>query len=180
MGGWPGTQLLFDFSISPEVSFWGRCFSLEKGLYEGKPGCWYSDSQLGRGKHRRTFNSGPPTRKLPSHLLFCVHLAVLSFPVSRLKPLSSSCEIALNKLSLAAIGAVFCHFEGSQWSAQEPLSTLIYTPPHGGHTLILYDVSKSFRPASGCPGIGVTSQSLILTPLREDGGKFRWFGGCPL
>ena len=129
---------------------------------------------------RRTFNSGPPTRKLPSHLLFCVHLAVLSFPVSRLKPLSSSCEIALNKLSLAAIGAVFCHFEGSQWSAQEPLSTLIYTPPHGGHTLILYDVSKSFRPASGCPGIGVTSQSLILTPLREDGGKFRWFGGCPL
>lgn len=50
MDGWPGTQLFLNFSISLEVSFWGHCFSSEKGLYEGKPGCWYSDSQLGRGK----------------------------------------------------------------------------------------------------------------------------------
>ena len=33
--GWLGTQLFFDFSISPELSFWGHCFSSEKGLYEG-------------------------------------------------------------------------------------------------------------------------------------------------
>ena len=37
------------------------------------------------------------------------------------------------------------HFEGSQWSSAEPLSThiYIYFSP-GGHTLMLYEVSESF------------------------------------
>ena len=37
------------------------------------------------------------------------------------------------------------HFEVSQWSSAEPLSTLIqiYSSPEG-HTLMLYEVSKSF------------------------------------
>ena len=54
----------------------------------------------------RPFNSGTPTRKLPSHLLSCVHLAV-SYPVFRLKPLSSGCENVLNKLVLAALELPF-------------------------------------------------------------------------
>ena len=36
----------------------------------------------------------------------------------------------------------FSHFEGSPWSAPEPLSTLIYTPPQGA-TPLCFEVSKS-------------------------------------
>ena len=46
-------------------------------------------------------------------------------------------------LVLAPRVGVFCHFEDSQWFAPEPVSTPIYKAYPVGHTLLLYEVSKS-------------------------------------
>ena len=61
------------------------------------------------------------TFSIPAPFL-SVHVACLSFLVSSLKSLSSDCENALNTLALAPLGAVFCHFEDSHWSAPYSLN----------------------------------------------------------
>ena len=47
----------------------------------------------------------PESFSIPPPFL-SVHIALLSFLVSSLKPLPSSCETALNTLALAPLGAV--------------------------------------------------------------------------
>ena len=74
----------------------------------------------------------------------------LSFPVSSLKPLSSGYE-TVNTHDFAPLGAVFCHFEFSQWSAPVSLSTLIYNPAQGAHPYVLWGHQFTF-PANGGPG----------------------------
>ena len=65
------------------------------------------------------------------------------------------------------------HFEDSQWSAPEPLSNPLYTPPQG-FTLLCFMRSASHFPSQWWE---LTSQGSILTPLGENGEQLRWFGG---
>ena len=54
----------------------------------------------------------PETFSIPPPFL-SVHIVLLSFLVSSLKPSSSGCENDLNRLAHVPLGAVFCHFEDS-------------------------------------------------------------------
>ena len=57
------------------------------------------ENHLILGRITETFSIPPP--------FLSVHVALLSFLVSGLKPLSSGCEIALNTLALVPLGAVW-------------------------------------------------------------------------
>ena len=63
-----------------------------------------------------------------------------------MKPLSSACDNALNKLALAPLVGVFYHFENPQWFDPQTISTPVHNHIWWGvvrSTLMLYEVSKS-------------------------------------
>ena len=64
------------------------------------------------------------------------------------------------------------HFEDSQLSAPEPLSSPMYTPPQGA-TALCFMRSVSHSPANSGPRWDLTSQSPTLSPLRDDWEQLR-------
>lgn len=121
----------------------------------------------------KSFNSEPPSRKIPITFSMCSHNLPQFF--------SFESEICLQVVRMHCIHLSMFHLELSfiilktcSGLLQNPWALLYIHLSRGPH---LYDLwgQQVTSPASGVTGWALTSHSPNLTTIGEDGEKFRWF-----